>query len=152
MTRGGLSPSPQRMHWRFHSSQTRCPAVNTGLVSPKKKGRPPSRLVPSSLSNIFSVKGSLKVSVRKSDMKNEKAAEPRESGTALRSAIDSQQRFEVWSLMRMLGWCWNQKRRMEGCDTAAELFPWNDLSDSRANSQVEVRQRSIVRINANKSN
>lgn len=55
----------------------------------------------------------------------------------------------------MLDLCWNQKRRTEGCETAAELFQSNDLLDSRANSQVKVRQRSIVRIYAipaNKSN
>lgn len=84
LTQGGLIPSPQRTHWQFHSSQTLCPAGNALASFPQ----PPSRLVHSSLSNIFSVKGSIKVSVRKADMRNEKAAEPREGGTTFRSAID----------------------------------------------------------------
>lgn len=56
--------------------------------------------------------------------------------------------FEVSALMRMLDLCWNHRRRMEGCDAAAELFQPDDLSDSRANSQVKVRQKSKARINA----
>lgn len=108
VTQGGPIPSPRGARWHFHSSPTPCPAGYTGLFSPKQS-QLPSRLVRSSLSDVLSVKGSIKASVIEADVRNEKAAEPRGGGTTFESAIDFEQRFEVGSLIRMLGFALESK-------------------------------------------